>query len=75
MKITKVAVQFVLDRGNIPLLVCPKCDEVLEEEIMGEKCPACQSWTYYYQCRIRFYDLVKKLIKKESFANSEVSAQ
>ena len=63
MKITKI--QIVIGRGDIPVLVCPKCDEVLSEMIMGKKCPACDSWTYYHESRKRFYQLLKELLETE----------
>ena len=61
MKITEIETIGIIEHGEMPIYVCPKCDEVLTERDMGKKCPACDSWTYGFECRRRFYHLIQEL--------------
>ena len=32
------------------IYVCPDCNNQINKEVMGSKCPYCQNWTYKHLC-------------------------
>lgn len=32
------------------IYICKECGIQLSEEIMGKKCPGCETWTYHHEC-------------------------
>jgi len=33
------------------IYICKKCKTQLDESMMGKKCPECEEWTYYTDCK------------------------
>lgn len=61
MKIIKEKIEDPIEKGDSLIYICPECNEILSEMIMGEKCPNCQTWTSGYRCRRKFYQLIKEI--------------